>query len=108
MIDCLEETKMIKLKDILKESSPGYENRQFGDPLPTIKDIAREHQKKNKIKEENLNEGPDADLFKALDYIDKDIIRVIKKYENKADVDKIAHSWMLGLHAKLKKHGIKI
>ena len=45
---------MIKLKDLLNENSPGYENRQFGDPLPTIKDIAREHQKK-KIKEENID-----------------------------------------------------
>ena len=46
---------MIKLKDILKESSPGFENRQFGDPLPTLKDIAEKHQGK----EEQLNEGID-------------------------------------------------
>jgi len=64
---------MIKLKDILKESSPGYENRQFGDPLPTIKDIAREHQKK-KIKEENLDEGPDADLFKKTGAFDVPVL----------------------------------
>ena len=32
---------MIKLKDILKESSPGFENRQFGDPLPTLADIKK-------------------------------------------------------------------
>jgi|TARA_R110000824_G_scaffold187447_1_gene368679 uncharacterized protein YukE len=38
---------MIKLKDILKESSPGYENRQFGDPLPTLEDIAKKYQEKN-------------------------------------------------------------
>tara|TARA_R110002020_G_scaffold21575_9_gene73408 strand:+ start:4877 stop:5200 length:324 start_codon:yes stop_codon:yes gene_type:complete len=107
MIDCLEETKMIKLKDILKESSPGYENRQFGDPLPTIKDIAREHQKK-KIKEENLDEGPDADLFKKLSKIDDQIVKLMVMYSKKADTDKIAQSWMAGLHAKLKKSGIKL
>ena len=38
---------MIKLKDLLKESSPGFENRQFGDPLPTLEDIAKKHQEKN-------------------------------------------------------------
>ena len=46
---------MIKLKDLLKEGSPGFENRQFGDPLPTLKDIAEKHQGK----EEQLNEGID-------------------------------------------------
>ena len=46
---------MIKLKDLLKESSPGFEDRQFGDPLPTLKSIAEKHQKK----EEQLNEGID-------------------------------------------------
>ena len=46
---------MIKLKDLLKESSPGFANRKFGDPLPTLKDIAKKHQKK----EEQLNEGID-------------------------------------------------
>jgi|TARA_R110000744_G_scaffold344489_1_gene449913 hypothetical protein len=48
---------MIKLKDILKESSPGYENRQFGDPLPTLEDIAKKYQEKNGIKEESVNEA---------------------------------------------------
>ena len=46
---------MIKLKDLLKESSPGFANRKFGDPLPTLKSIAEKHQKK----EEQLNEGID-------------------------------------------------
>ena len=35
---------MIKLKDLLKEGSPGFEDRQFGDPLPTLKSIAEKHQ----------------------------------------------------------------
>ncbi len=48
---------MIKLKDILKESSPGFENRQFGDPLPTLRDIAKKYQEKNgEIKEELIAE----------------------------------------------------
>ena len=44
---------MIKLKDILKESAPGFENRQFGDPLPTLRDIAKKHQESK----EDLNEA---------------------------------------------------
>ena len=48
---------MIKLKDILKESAPGFENRQFGDPLPTLRDIAKKYQEKNgEIKEELIAE----------------------------------------------------
>ena len=30
---------MIKLKKLLQESSPGFENRKFGDPLPTLADV---------------------------------------------------------------------
>ena len=48
---------MIKLKDILRESSPGLEDRQFGDPLPTLRDIAKKHQEKNGVvKEDAINE----------------------------------------------------
>ena len=49
---------MIKLKDLLEEGSPGYENREFGDPLPTLDDIAKKYQEKNGIvKEESVNEA---------------------------------------------------
>ena len=54
---------MIKLKDLLKESSPGFANRKFGDPLPTLKDIAKKHQKK----EEQLNEGISQGDIKVID-----------------------------------------
>ena len=64
---------MIKLKDILKESAPGFENRQFGDPLPTLRDIAKKHQEKNGIKEESVNEA----------IISADKIDITKKYQEK-------------------------
>ena len=38
---------MIKLKKILKESKYAWD-REFGDPLPTFKDIAETHQNKPK------------------------------------------------------------
>ena len=38
---------MIKLKKILKESKYAWD-REFGDPLPTFKDIAETHQNNSK------------------------------------------------------------
>ena len=37
---------MIKLKDLLKESSPGFANRKFGDPLPTLKVLLKNIKRK--------------------------------------------------------------
>jgi len=33
----------MKLKNLL-ESTPGYENRKFGDPLPTLSSVSAAHQ----------------------------------------------------------------
>ena len=96
---------MIKLKDILlKENSPGYENRQFGDPLPTLEDITKKYQEGKKV----VNEAPDHDMFKALNKVNNDVFRIMNKYDGKADMDAVFRSWMLGLHAKLKKAGVKL
>lgn len=46
----------INLKDLLKENSPGFENRKFGDSLPTLDGVRKAYQAKNNIKEESLNE----------------------------------------------------
>ena len=35
---------MIKLKKLIKEGSPGFIKREFGDPLPTFKDVMEKHQ----------------------------------------------------------------
>ncbi len=53
---------MIKLKKLLKEGSPGFTKREFGEPLPTFKDVMEIHQNKPKeiINEESLPK------FKAL------------------------------------------
>tara|TARA_B100000809_G_scaffold145865_1_gene143430 strand:+ start:204 stop:578 length:375 start_codon:yes stop_codon:yes gene_type:complete len=34
---------MIKLKKLLKEGSPGFIKREFGDPLPTFKEVMEKH-----------------------------------------------------------------
>lgn len=51
---------------------------------------------------------PDHDMFKALHYVDDKIFKIMKKYDGKADINAVFRSWMLGLHAKLKKAGVKL
>tara|TARA_B100000287_G_C20119317_1_gene577702 strand:- start:271 stop:522 length:252 start_codon:yes stop_codon:yes gene_type:complete len=34
---------MAKLKDLIKESTPGFKGRNYGDPLPTLKDVMEKH-----------------------------------------------------------------
>ena len=45
---------MIKLKKLLKESSPGFTKRKFGDPLPTFNDVMGKHQT---VDEETITEA---------------------------------------------------
>ena len=45
---------MIKLKKLIKESSPGFIKREFGDPLPTFKGVMKKHQKINEDKDKVL------------------------------------------------------
>jgi hypothetical protein len=42
---------MIKLKNILNESSPGFENRQVGDALPTLDSVRTAYQAKKSLEE---------------------------------------------------------
>ena len=158
--------KMIKLKDLLEGknyNSPGYENRQFGDPLPTLEDITKKYQEgkedvnekafsssiiakaikvaksmggnmtaavkkiekmekglsKNgrvefalqkaneSVNEETINEAPEQQMASQLNKVSDTILKITNKFKGKADVDGMTRSWMLGLHAKLKKAGIK-
>ena len=42
---------MIKLKSLLNESSPGFENRQVGDALPTLDSVRTAYQAKKALEE---------------------------------------------------------
>ena len=123
---------MIKLKDILNEAMSDAEIKKMhqkykdtGELPPHLKkmlkgkkDFEKKFKVKNivvpglewmsKIKEASVNEAPDHDLFKKLKKVDDQIIKLLMHYTAKADVGAVARSWMLGLHAKLKKVGIKI
>ena len=46
---------MIKLKKLLKESSPGFTKREFGDPLPTFIDVMGKHQQIEEFLDEGLS-----------------------------------------------------
>ena len=123
---------MIKLKDILTEAMSDAEikkmHQKYKDTgelpahlkkmLKGKKDFEKKFKVKDivvpglewmsKIKEASVNEAPDHDLFKKLNKVDDQIIKLLMTYTAKANVPAVARSWMLGLHAKLKKVGIKI
>ena len=110
---------MIKLKKIIKES---YLDRKFGEPLPTFDSVMKDHQlgklytdidrppfkTEKQIEEEKLNEAPEHEMAKHLNKVTNDIFKIIRIYEPQADVEGMVRSWMLGLHAKLKKRGVKV
>lgn len=48
---------MLKLKNIINESSPGYEGRKFGDPLPTLADVAKKYNENKKTISEKKELG---------------------------------------------------
>ena len=62
---------MIKLKKLIKEGSPGFTKREFGDPLPTFKDVMETHQTADKetITEASVKTG--WKLYKVYDIGDK-------------------------------------
>ena len=64
-------TKKINLKDILNESTPGYENRKFGDKLPTLDSVQKAYQAKNNINEEYIEVMDMPNLNKHMEAIEK-------------------------------------
>ena len=62
---------MIKLKKLIKEGSPGFTKREFGDPLPMFKDVMETHQTVDKetITESSAKTG--WKLYKVYDISDK-------------------------------------
>ena len=95
----------MKLKDLLKESN--IWDREFGQPLPTLEDAIENHQSK-KLKEADKWEAPDIKVYKELEKLSDKVYLVVGRYQHKADVGKAIHTWMTGLHAGLKKRGIKV
>jgi hypothetical protein len=57
------------------------------------------------IKESVINEGPDADLYKAFTKVKKDIYNILKKYEKKSDTNVGFYTFMSELKEMIKKMG---
>ena len=62
---------------------------------------------KDLIKEADKWEAPDIKVYKELEKLSDKVYLVVGRYQHKADVGKAIHTWMTGLHAGLKKRGIK-
>ena len=99
---------MIKLKTILKEGSAGFENRKFGDSLPTAKDIQLAYQAK-KLKENDsivdqafldaktVNEDGHTDVASAkrkLKLSIEDATQTLEKLESMKSEDSLPSWWM--------------
>ncbi len=63
---------------------------------------------KDLIKEAGKWEAPDIKVYKELDKLSAQVYLTIGRYAHKADIDKAIHTWMIGLHAGLKKRGYKV
>ena len=62
---------------------------------------------KEMIREELLNEAnPEIEIYKKLDKITDQVFLLIGKYQDKVDIDKAVKTWMVGLHARLKKQKV--
>ena len=65
------------------------------------------HLLSGEINEETINEAPEQQMASQLNKVSDTILKITDKFKGKADVDGMTRSWMMGLHTKLKKAGIK-
>ena len=73
--------KVIKLKGLINEGSPGFTKREFGDPLPTFNDVMGKHQTNEG---EIIDEGVIDDLLKKIiDKLSSGDQRAIKQISKK-------------------------
>ena len=84
---------MIKLKKLLQESSPGFENRKFGDPLPTLADVteAKRLKEEGKLTESSHDYGLDnaANQIARLEISLKAFARDVKKDLNRSEMNEV-------------------
>ncbi len=63
---------------------------------------------KDLITEAGGREAPERKVYNALEKLSDKVYRIIGTYAHKADIDTALHTWMVGLHAGLKKRGYKM
>ena len=82
----------MKLKKLL-ESTPGFENRKFGDKLPTLDSVQKAFQSKTGIKEEDVNTTGEFDydyFIKQFDSVQE--VMETTEYELLQTLDGLAES----------------
>jgi len=80
---------MIKLKKLLKEGSPGFIKREFGDPLPTFEEV-KVMEKHQTVDKEIITEASDKTgwkLYKVYDISDK--LWMAMKYDLRDQFDEL-------------------
>jgi hypothetical protein len=78
---------VIKLKKLLKEGSPGFTKREFGDPLPTLDSVMKQHQT---VDEETITEASAKTgwkLYRVYDISDK--LWMAMKYDLRDQFDEL-------------------
>ena len=78
---------MIKIKKLIKEGSPGFTKREFGDPLPTLDSVMKQHQT---VDEETITEASDKTgwkLYRVYDISDK--LWMAMKYDLRDQFDEL-------------------
>ena len=63
---------------------------------------------RQELKEAGGWEAPDKKVYKELDKLSDKVYRIAGTYAHKADMETAIHTWMVGLHAGLKKRGYKV
>ena len=71
---------MIKLKKLIKEGSPGFTKREFGDPLPTFNDVMGTHQQIQEADEKIRPATGSAPSKKDKEEMNDALYKVMKKF----------------------------
>ena len=68
-----------------------------------LKEIIR-----GELKEAGSWEAPDKKVYKELEKLSDKVYSIAGTYAHKSDMETAIHTWMVGLHAGLKKRGYKV
>jgi hypothetical protein len=92
LIKFLKEGKLYENKTLLKEHTPGYDTRKFGEALPTLESIKADYEAKNKVTENHLEDIDNETimdkvedikpLFSGLNYPDSVIVNFVQTHFN--------------------------
>ena len=93
----------MKLKKLLNENL--WNERKFGEPLPTLEDTTKAY----KLKQENLNENDLNKVSKMLGKSSSDVNKFLKKHRLKAlDLIDVINTFRIMHTGQMRKEGYEI